>query len=100
MITGIYSMATDSELTSHLKGLFGEYVALYTKLYNNGGENAGLPDERVEMAIKLECAIQEMSELVSQLQTLQSDSELAANVMPQTINPKKGNPEKLTGLGA
>jgi hypothetical protein len=89
MPTNEYFMANDSDLTLHLKELFNEYVGLYTKLFNEGGEIAGLPDERIEMAIKLESAIQEMSQVVMEMQTHQSEIELVADVAPQTISAAK-----------
>jgi hypothetical protein len=89
MATDKSSNIRDCDLTLRLEYLFHEYVALYTKLYKDGGENSGVPDERIEMVMKLESANHEMSELLMQWQMLNSDAELVANVVPQTISASK-----------
>ena len=89
----------DCDITLRLEELFHEYVSLYTKLYMSG-DNAGVPDERFEMALKLESANEEMSELVMQLQSLQSDAEHVANITTQTISAVKRSSMLLSAVGA
>lgn len=91
---------SDCDLSLRLEKLFHEYVALYTKLYKDGGENSGVPDERIEMAIKLEAANQEMSELVTQLQNLQSDTKLEADVAPHAISASQRSSMVALSMGA
>ena len=91
---------TDCDITLHLEKLFHEYVSLYTKLYLGGGDNSEIPDERIEMALKLESSNQEMSELVMQLQNYQSESEPIDTFPLQTINAAKGNSMQLSAMGA
>jgi hypothetical protein len=99
MATDKIADKNDCDLTLRLQELFREYVTLYTKLYKDGGENSGVPDERIEMALKLESANQEMSELVLQLQNLQSEETLE-NVAPQTISASKISSRAYSSVGA
>lgn len=82
--TNRYFVAADYDLTLHLQALFHATVALQTKL-----DNAGLKNERVELALKLKEAHNEIALLVKKIKYLLSDAEVVKKPTPLTLNAFK-----------